>query len=294
MDAEASVARTGAPSFTRTFTITVGLQQSLALNIHEPSITADNLGFKTWLSSFSLANRLKGFSSLLPWGSKKRLHALELGAGTGLLGMAAAAIWKDVDVHLTDASNIVENLKANVEANRQAISFARWGKRPPRNERDGWITTGVLDWEEESKDSSARPPAIPCSGKYDQVGHDRERDRYDVILAADTVYGAEHPRLMVEMFNKYLDIDNPHVLVIVEAVIRPGYTKESQEFSERMHNAGFCVLRDGGDTGYDDWGTPRHYELEAQDCDDRPNVVCSWAVWTRGSLDSENPTEMTR
>ena len=207
--------------------------------------------------------------------------------------MAAAAIWKDVDVHLTDVANIVDNLQANVEVNRQAISFARWGKRRTRDEQDGWMTTGVLDWEEESKESSARLQAIPCPGKDDQVVHDRGRYRYDVILAADTVYGAEHPRLMVEMFNKYLNSDNPHALVIVEAVIRPGYTKELQEFSDRMNNAGFRVLRDGGDAGYDDRGTSPHHELEAQDCDDGPNVVCSWAVWTRGFLTPEPPAKFT-
>lgn len=99
---------------------------SFELIIREPPITGDCLGLKTWGSSYLLAQSLDNISRgslshLVTLGQPNQsFDVLELGAGTGLLGMAAAAIWQ-ANVVLTDLPSIVPNLAYNIEANRSSI-----------------------------------------------------------------------------------------------------------------------------------------------------------------------------
>ncbi len=70
------------------------------LTIREPPITGDSLGLKTWGSSYLLAQNLHQFASdqlshlVNDSSDSKSLAVLELGSGTGLLGLAAACIWR--------------------------------------------------------------------------------------------------------------------------------------------------------------------------------------------------------
>lgn len=98
--------------------------QAFELTIREPPITGDSLGLKTWGSSYVLAQLLPQFAetslSHLLSAEKPRIPVLELGSGTGLLGMAAASLWH-VPVILTDMPDIMPNLIHNVEANRAVV-----------------------------------------------------------------------------------------------------------------------------------------------------------------------------
>lgn len=118
------------------------------LVIKEPPLTGDNLGLKTWGSSYVLAQMLHNIgetslSHLVGQGEETRPTVLELGSGTGLLGLAAAAIWK-THVILSDLPEIVPNLGYNVEKNRQMIE-----------ERGGAAVAGALTWggEEDEVDT---------------------------------------------------------------------------------------------------------------------------------------------
>lgn len=110
------------------------------LIIREPPITGDSLGLKTWGSSYLLAQYLgeiakKSLSHLLRLGQPNlSLNVLELGSGTGLLGMAAAAIWQ-TNVVLTDLPSIIPNLVFNIEKNRSTIETL-----------GGGIDSGALTW----------------------------------------------------------------------------------------------------------------------------------------------------
>jgi len=97
------------------------------LSIREPSMVGDDgLGSKTWGSSFVLAHMLSNLAStslshLLPGdGARHTTRVLELGSGTGLLGLAAAATWR-TEVILSDLPSIMPNLLFNIERNRAAV-----------------------------------------------------------------------------------------------------------------------------------------------------------------------------
>ncbi|KAL7665659.1 Protein-lysine N-methyltransferase EFM2 [[Candida] zeylanoides] len=111
--------RTAQPQIVRKIT----LEGAQPLLLQEPSLTSDNLGLKTWGSSLVLSQRLvRGL----------RLHdpILELGAGTGLVGIVLARLGHDVT--LTDLAPIVPNLAHNVALNNVAAAVEEldWSNPP--------------------------------------------------------------------------------------------------------------------------------------------------------------------
>jgi hypothetical protein len=60
---------------------------------------------------------------------------LELGSGTGLVGMAAAAVW-GLDVTLTDLEDVEDNLRFNIQKNFDKVVEVRGGH----------VSAEVLDW----------------------------------------------------------------------------------------------------------------------------------------------------
>lgn len=112
----------------------------LAFSIREPPLTGDNLGFKTWGTAFTIAKQLENlrtryFPNLLKEGCSSN-RVLELGSGTGLVGIAAAAIWS-VPVLLTDLPEIESNLSHNVLQNLEIVET-----------QGGQIESRVLDWKD--------------------------------------------------------------------------------------------------------------------------------------------------
>lgn len=99
---------------------------AFSLVIREPPLTGDSLGLKTWGSSYALARLLHQFAEgplahlFVPGALLGPHEVLELGSGTGLLGLAAACIWK-TSVVLTDLPYIIPNLVHNVSLNREIV-----------------------------------------------------------------------------------------------------------------------------------------------------------------------------
>lgn len=229
------------PTLTRTFSIPISSSPTspLQIQLREPSLTADNLGHKTWLTSYLLARRLPSLLSLDMCNSYPHaIRILELGSGTGLLGITAAALYPDATVHLTDLEEIVPNLEANVKANESLFSEE---KLP---------TVGVLDWSLASSQATAQ--------------------RYNLILASDPLYSPSHPAWVVNTVFSYLD-DDPIARVIIELPLREAYVPEVEELRSRLADGGLTLLDSGEEFGTEDWGDKTVYG--------RDQVRCWWGVW---------------
>ena len=239
--------RTGMPAISRTFTIPTHTGH-VQISLHEPSLTEDHLGFKTWASSYMLAKRLCGMELPPPKDGQHRI--LELGSGTGLVGMAAAAVLK-ADVLLTDLPEIEINLSNNVSQNLDMIEL-----------EGGSATTAVLDW------TNPKLAASSSSVNTDDLASFKP---FPVILAADCIYSAEHPALLVNAVTPWLE-RSPEARLILEVPLREGhgYENEREDLRQRLAVLGLEVLEQGQEVGYDDWGGVGS-ELQ--------EVPCWWSIW---------------
>lgn len=209
--------RSAMPAMSRTFKVATP-QGPVDVTLHEPALTADNLGLKTWAASYLLAKRL---CTLKPF--VEPLTVLELGSGTGLVGIAAACAWS-TRVLLTDLPDVEPNLARNIAVNKDTID--RMG---------GIAVSEALNWADTSR------PKI-------------HEERPSVILAADPLYSPEHPKLLVDAIQRWL-LRIKGAAVIVELPIRQSYISELRDFKERMQKIGLEVVEQGHEVGYDDWET---------------------------------------
>lgn len=252
--------RSAMPAISRNFRIPTS-SVPFDIAIHEPALTADNLGLKTWAASYMLAKRLHTLQIPQLEGSKT-LDILELGAGTGLVGIAAAAVF-GASVLLTDLPEITPNLTRNVETNREMIES-----------HNGSARTAVLDW---SKPRFCQPYPGAAQGDAEDFSAKQaeQPDRFPIILAADSLYSPEHPRLLVQTIDCWLSLES-NASVMVEFPFREAYTPELNDFRQRMAGIGLQVAEEGEELGYDDWGWDG-----GEPSGGRGEVKCWWSVWRR-------------
>ena len=243
------------PAMSRAFNVPTSSGEDYLLTLHEPALTSDNLGMKTWVSSYLLSRRLHNLlesppklipsgstdPSAVPIESSRQLRALELGSGTGLVGLAFAALCgKSATVHLTDLPEIVPNLAHNAALNVELMKTT-----------EAEVTTGVLDW-------SVVPEPQPTA-----------EERFDVIFAADPLYSPKHPAWLVQTIGTWLS-RGLDARVVAEMPLRDAYLPQVQELRQRMADLGMAVVEEGEEIGYDDW--------ESADGNALP-VKCWWSIW---------------
>ncbi|SCU97063.1 LAME_0F18382g1_1 [Lachancea meyersii CBS 8951] len=217
--------RTAQPAMTRVFQVE-GLQKCIKL--HEPSLTADNLGLKTWGASLVLAQKLcQNVHEVID--GRKQPRVLELGAGTGLVGIAliqklleAQEKCPAITFHLTDLPEIVPNLIRNVELNNC------------NQTSDLTVIADVLDWTDPS---------------YFRVSHGSQK--FDVLLIADPLYSPQHPQWIIDMIVEFLA---PGGTVYLELPVRAKYTVERQRLWDLIKAANLEFIKEETDEGLDDWG----------------------------------------
>ncbi|EPS25460.1 hypothetical protein PDE_00393 [Penicillium oxalicum 114-2] len=242
--------RAAMPAMSRIFNIPTATGDELTLTLHEPSLTEDNLGMKTWVSSYLLSRRLHRLytppsqlvcdRSAEP-SSNPRIKALELGSGTGLVGLSFAALMGETAaVHLTDLPEIVPNLSHNVALNVELLNTTKAD-----------VTTGMLDW-------SVTPEPLPAAA-----------ERFDVVLAADPLYSPNHPKWLVDTIGSWLS-KRLEARVVAEMPLRDAYLPQVREFRQRMTDIGLTIVEEGEEIGYDDWENSEGDALA---------VKCWWSVW---------------
>ncbi|KAH9906525.1 putative methyltransferase-domain-containing protein [Xylariomycetidae sp. FL2044] len=221
------------------------------LVIREPPITGDCLGLKTWGSSYLMALNLDQVASgalshlLGPGAPEASLNVLELGSGTGLLGMAAASIWS-ARVTLSDLPNIVPNLEFNIEKNRPTIELM-----------GGSVNSGALTWGSEEGNSEL----------FDKG------NQFNVILVADPLYDDDHPELLSSAIHQQLTDDERARAIVMAPERDPTTKKLITAFRSAMArgDSPLVVLEEHTLVGQDDW----------DEDDGTSEVQCWWAVFGR-------------
>ena len=192
-DEETEVALTRTFSFPLTTSCsTLKKKESLQVELNDAPLSKEDhtsVGLQSWASSILLAERICLQPSLFSLAApidmdRKPLRILELGAGTGMLSIVAAKLLQSCnpapEIIATDYHpDVLDNLAKNVATNFPTNSLA--------------VTIKCLDWE---------------------VPHYNEPlDRpFDVILAADVIYHAEHGRRIKQCVEKLLARPCPHTI----------------------------------------------------------------------------------
>ncbi|KAJ4781105.1 Protein-lysine methyltransferase METTL21E [Rhynchospora pubera] len=156
------------------------LLHSINATITIREVRSRGLSFQLWPAASSLVSLLDLNPSLLlsPSLQSKQtpLRILELGSGTGLVGIAAAALL-GARVTLTDLPNVVPNLQFNAELNSLVVSL-----------RGGFVSVQQLRWGDEQDAADVT-----------------STEKFDLVVGSDVVYYEEliEPLLKtVEVFAK--------------------------------------------------------------------------------------------
>lgn len=234
-----------------------GDREVLRVSLHEPALSEDNLGLKTWAASYLLAQRLPLLKSSLFPGLESDIPILELGSGTGLVGLAAAAIF-GCAVLLTDLPAIVPNLERNARANTDVIAA-----------NDGNVRVAILDWTRPQDiiyTDVEKPDPVPACSPH-------RHHAFSFILAADPIYSSSHPELIVNAIAYHLSRD-PNARVVIELPLREAFGRERTDLKERLQKMRLTLIEQGEDLGYDDWTETTDNGEER-----RVEVRCWWGIW---------------
>jgi hypothetical protein len=206
---------------TQDFTVpSNGSGETIQVRISEPNLTSENLGLETWAASHILASQLHhlGPKIQFPAPSSDVLPILELGAGTGLVGVTAATLWKQ-PVVLTDLAPLVPALDANINLNLEGLQKANTN-----------MEAGTLDW--------VHPTTLIVKDEQ------RPQTQAHVIFAADTIYSEEHPELLADVVLKWLRKDK-EARFLIAWPLRVCYIDYIREMWERLEEGGMEAIEEG-------------------------------------------------
>ncbi|KAK3684686.1 hypothetical protein LTR37_020016 [Vermiconidia calcicola] len=218
------------------------------------SVKADNLSLSTWGASFVLANRLHKIhqdpchpEATVRNGPRSERWVLELGAGTGLVGLSAAALWR-AHVTLTDLPSILPGLQANISLNEGLLKH-----------NGGSARCGSLDW--------SNPQSLELSSGAESPKRTTkpEVSKPEVILAADIIYSDSHPELVSKTILTWL-APGPQSRAVLCYPLRMAYIDHIREFWELMEGGGLECTQEGREKGDDDWN-------------EVANTPYEWCVW---------------
>ncbi|ETN46667.1 uncharacterized protein HMPREF1541_00853 [Cyphellophora europaea CBS 101466] len=221
--------------------------ENVDIDINVPKLRAENLHFQTWGSARILAGQLHTIPIEKAQFRENGVNILEMGAGTGLAGLAAAAIWQ-TSVTLTDLAPFVPGLARNIDVNKDVLS-----------DRRASACSGALDWNQ-----PATLPVFHHDPEQIQQTYSSETDKARVIIAADCLYSEDHPRMLTNAILAWLR-PGPDSRVIVCYPLRIAYLDIIRELWELLEAGGLESVSEGKEEITDEvWDDERLHE---------------WGVW---------------
>lgn len=227
----------------------------IGITIAEPTgAKADNLPLSTWGASFILAEQLHKIDTSAAIqnmrdnvDSNSSSHAekptvLEIGAGTALVGITAAILWK-TDVVLTDLPKIVPGIAENISANQAILTKA-----------GAQVQCGTLDW--------ASPNILTLQGPSGNENTPLTPDehKFPIVVAADVLYDEDHPPLLQEVVKTWL-APGQDSRFVQSYPLRIAYLDIIRELWQRYEDAGLECVQEGQVTGDDSWDEEAPYEF---------------------------------
>ncbi|KAJ2743524.1 hypothetical protein GGI20_003679 [Coemansia sp. BCRC 34301] len=177
--------------------------------VHEPSFVHADVGCRTWGAAVLLARRIA--RQAIDVSMHRR--CIELGSGTGLLGLAVGCALQGVagaSVTMTDYLPVL-------------IQAAREGARSNGVLDSGTVVPMRLDWFELARQSAESAVAIPTANYLDAVDRDavaagsgwegrveptlsaeESNGAFDLVIATDVLYEIEHCRVIPLLANHLL------------------------------------------------------------------------------------------
>lgn len=111
--------------------------RSIGAAIITRQLPSQGLSFQLWPAAFSFISLLDRNPSILLLPSAAHIRIVELGSGTGLVGIAASAVL-GAHVTLTDLPHVLPNLRFNATANAE-VAASRGGLLAVRQLRWGFV-----------------------------------------------------------------------------------------------------------------------------------------------------------
>lgn len=239
---------------TRTYKISKKDDEYIPIVIAEAPCKAEGLALTIWSSSFMMSNlfhKLEIDLSQLKPQDKSRYSVLELGAGVGLSGISAAAVWGTGSL-LTDLPTIVPGLQVNADLNADILRA-----------NGGHVACGTLDWNEPNTIRFLRAGSGKDAGQPERIMTIDDETAFPIILAADTMYTEEHPQLLTDTIVACLKRTSTARAIILHP-LRIAYIEHTREFWARMEEGGLVADQEGRDEiDLKDWDDERLHEWSA-------------------------------
>ncbi len=247
------------------------ISSDIGIELKEPSLTADNLGLKTWGSSLMLSQRLVNnvlsyYTNFNKSNNSKDYNLmlkepiLELGAGTGLVGIACAKL--GFDITLTDLSEIIPNLQHNVDKNHKEVSITLGENLKYSCFSKQKSKVAELDWTDPS---SFIKSEISHELVDESSDKDLETTRYKTIILSDPIYSRSHPPWIINMLKIFL-YKSGDSRVIIQLPLREKYGDVRSLLFKQLEDVGLIKVEGGEEEGYDDFG----------------EQLFAWGIWKWG------------
>lgn len=169
---------------------------------------SNGVGGKLWKAALLLAEQLEDDSEKRGGGGEdgttidvKDKTVLELGAGVGLVGFAAAKLGAK-EVVLSDfEAPLLEALRDSVEKNgcSEETTKVRWLD---------WRADGATSSSDEVVGASSKKTKTSLLKPPEHFLELEEKDTYDVILGSDCLYESHHAALLPKVINKRLSLSS--------------------------------------------------------------------------------------